>query len=42
MLQVPMRFEDEKLLWVVDDVLTATDGAEHVRWIEEQSPRAAE
>jgi prolyl 4-hydroxylase len=41
MLQVPMRFEDKALLWVVDDVLTHEECAEHVQWIEAQAPALA-
>jgi prolyl 4-hydroxylase len=41
MLEVPMRFEGEPLLWVVDDVYTPEECSNHVRWIEQSAPKLA-
>jgi prolyl 4-hydroxylase len=41
MVDVPMRFEDERLLWVVDDVYSADECAEIVQRIERSAPTIA-
>ena len=41
MLTVPMRFEDEKLLWSVDDVYSPEECARFVNLIEASSPELA-
>ena len=40
-LKVPMRFESEPLLWVVDNVYSSKECAEFIRLIERSSPTLA-
>lgn len=40
-LEVPMRFEEERLLWHVDDVYTAAECATFVALVESSSPTLA-
>ncbi len=41
MLKVPMRFEDERLLWTVDDIYTREECAKFIELIENSSPTIA-
>lgn len=40
-IDVPMRFEDEALVWTVSDVYSEAECASFIRLIEESSPRIA-
>jgi hypothetical protein len=40
-IEVPMRFESESLLWVVNDIYSEQECANFVKFIESSSPKLA-